>query len=105
MKDNEKIERDFDESNYQFINISNIFKNENYGEIFIIYNKPSPLFLRVKSKMANLFLLNKKHILYLSSNFPNIWSRLFKKSLINMISIKERTIKIVKDYCFKYNIK
>ena len=48
---NDKIERDFDESNYHFINISNIFKNENYGEVFIIFNKTSPLFLRVKSKI------------------------------------------------------
>jgi hypothetical protein len=50
----------FDESNYQFLNISHIFKNEHFGEVFIIYNKPSPLFLRVKSKMANIFLLIKK---------------------------------------------
>jgi len=88
----------FDESNYQFLNISNIFKNEHYGEVFIIYNKPSPLFLRVKSKMANLFLLNKKNVIHLSTNYSNIWNRLFRKSLKNMIALKQRTINIVKKY-------
>jgi hypothetical protein len=56
------IETFFDESNYQFLNISNIFKNEHYGEVFIIFKKPSPLFLRVRSKKANIFLLSKKSI-------------------------------------------
>ena len=92
------IEREFDESNYQFLHISNIFKNEHYGEVFIILNKPSPLFLRVKSKKANLFLLNKKHILHLSGNFPNIWKRLFAKSLKNMKALKQKTIDVVKKY-------
>ena len=105
IKANDKMERDFEESNYQFLTVSNIFKNENYGEVFIIYNKPSPLFLRVKSKIANCLLLNKNHILHLSANYSNIWNRLFKKSLKNMIALKEKTIDIVKKYSFRYNIK
>ena len=105
IKSHDRVERVFDESNYQFLNISNIFKNENYGEVFIIYNKPSPLFLRVKSKIANCLLLNKTHILYLSSNYSNIWNRLFKKSLKNMIALREKTRDVVKKYSFRYNIK
>ena len=100
-----KIERDFDESNYQFLNISNIFKNEHYGEIFIILNKPSPLFLRVKSKKANIFQLNRKHILHLYDEFGNIWKRLFPKSLKNMKALKHKTIEIVKKYGLTYNVK
>ena len=88
------IEREFDESNYQFLHISNIFKNEHYGEVFIILNKPSPLFLRVKSKKANLFLF----ILHLSGNFPNIWKRLFAKSLKNMKALRQKTVDVVKKY-------
>ena len=99
-----KIEREFDESNYHFLNVTNIFKNEHYGEVFITLNKPSPLFLRVKSKKANLFLLNKKHILHLSENFTNIWKRLFNKSLKNMRAIKHKTIDVAKKYSKKYNI-
>ena len=105
IKMNDKTERDFDESNYQFLNITNIFKNENYGEVFIIYNKPSPLFLRVKSKIANCLLLNKSHIIYLSTNYANIWNRLFNRSLKNMIAIKAKTIDKVKKYSLRYNIK
>jgi hypothetical protein len=56
------VKRDFDESNFQFLNISNIFRNEHFGEVFIIFNKPSPLYLRVKSKMAKLFLLTFIHL-------------------------------------------
>ena len=78
IRDSNNIERDFDESNYHFLNITNIFKNEHFGEVFILFNKPSPLFLRVKSKMTNLFLLNKKNILILSTTYFNIWKRLFK---------------------------
>jgi hypothetical protein len=104
-KDHNNIGRDFDESNYHFLNITNIFKNEHFGEVFIVFNKPSPLFLRVKSKMVNLFLLNKKNILYLSTTYFNIWKRLFKKSLKNMIALRERTIEIVKKYHANYKDK
>ena len=85
---NDKI--DFDESNYQFLNITNIYRNEHFGEVFIILKQPSPLFLRVKSKMANLFFLNKKSIIHLSKNYHNIWKRLFKKSFNNMLALKKK---------------
>ena len=104
LKEHDKFERDFDESNYQFLNISNIFKNENYGEVYIIFNKPSPLFIRVKSKIAKLFLLNKKHVLFLSETYPNIWNRLLRKSLENMLSLKHRTIEVAKKYSIRYDI-
>ena len=100
-----RIERDFDESNFQFLNISNIFKNEHYGEVFIALSKPSPLFLRVKSKKANIFLLNKKHILHLSENFSNIWKRLYQKSLKNMKAYKQKTLEVVNKYTLKNNVK
>ena len=100
-----KIERGFDESNYQFLNVTNIFKNEHYGEVFIILNKPSPLYVRVKSKKVNLFLLNKKHILHLSSNFINIWKRLFQKSLKNMKALRQKTSQLAKNYSLTYNVK
>ena len=103
--DYSKIERGFDESNYQFLNVTNIFKNEHYGEVFIILNKPSPLYVRVKSKKANLFLLNKKHIMHLSTNFVNIWKRIFRKSLKNMKAFKRKTAQIAKNYSVTYNVR
>ena len=98
MKGINNIKRDFDESNYQFLPVSNLFKNEHFGEVFIIINKPSPLFLRVKSKTMNLFLLNKKNILQLAESYFNIWKRLYKKSLNNMIVLKKKVIEVVQKY-------
>ena len=105
MMDVSQIDTAFDESNYQFLNISNMFKNEHYGEVFIIFKKPSPLFLRVRSKKANLLLLSKKSILHLSNNFNNIWKRIFKKSLRNMKALRKKTIETVKKYIIAYNLK
>ena len=95
---------EFEESNYQFINIVNITKNESYGIVYMFLSKPSPLSLRVKSKKAELFLLRKSDAVSISKKFPNIWKKQYKKSYINMNSIKKRTIKKLKDYCQVYGI-
>ena len=90
---------EFEESNYQFINIVNIMKNESYGIVYMFLSKPSPPSLRVKSKKAELFLLRKPDAVSISKKFPNIWKKQYKKSYINMNSIKKRTINKLKDYC------
>ena len=95
---------EFEESNYQFINIINITKNESYGIVYMFLSKPSPLSLRVKSKKAELFLLRKSDAFSIAKRFPNIWKRQYKKSYINMHSIKKRTIKKLTDYCQIYGI-
>jgi len=95
---------EFEESNYQFINIVNITKNESYGIVYMFLSKPSPLSLRVKSKKAELFLLRKSDAASISKKFPNIWKKQYKKSYINMNSIKKRTMKKLKDYCQIYGI-
>ena len=95
---------EFEESNYQFINIVSITKNECYGIIYMFLSKPSPLSLRVKSKKAELFLLRKADAVSISKKFPNIWKKQYKKSYINMNSVKKRTMKKLKDYCQIYGI-
>ena len=90
---------EFEESNYQFINIINITKNESYGIVYMFLSKPSPLSLRVKSKKAELFLLRKFEAFAISKKFPNIWKKQYKKSYNNMNSIKKRTFKKISDYC------
>ena len=89
----------FEESNYHFINIVNITKNESYGMVYMFLSKPSPLSLRVKSKKAELFLLRKFDAFSISKRFPNIWKKQYNKSYINMNSIKKRTLKHIKKYC------
>ncbi len=89
----------FEESNdVQLINIINISKNENFGEVYLFLNKPSPLSLKVKSKKAELFLLRKSDASDISIRYPNIWSKFFKKSYLNMLSIKSLTIHKLKHY-------
>ena len=95
---------EFEESNYQFINIINITKNESYGIVYMFLSKPSPLSLRVKSKKAELFLLRKSDAVSISKKFPNIWKKQYQKSYTNMNSIKKRTMKKLKDYCQVYGI-
>ena len=89
---------DFEESNYQFISIINIAKNESYGVVFMSLTKPSPLSLRVKSKKAELLLLRKSDAMDISQRYPNIWMKYLKKSYFNILSIKNIAIKKIKNY-------
>ena len=88
----------FEENNFQFINIINISKNESFGNVYMFLGKPSPLCLRVKSKIAELMLLRKYDAIDISLKYPNIWSKIFKKSYGNMLSIKKITIHKIKHY-------
>ena len=88
----------FKESNYQFIHIINISKNESYGTVYMFLSKPSPLSLRVKSKNAELLLLRKNEVKDITKRYPNIWTKFFKNSYKNMLSIKSITIHKIKHY-------
>ena len=89
---------DFEESNYQFLNIINISKNESYGVVYMFFTKPSPLSLRVKSKKVELLLLRKSDALDISQRYPNIWMKFLKKSYFNTLSIKTLAVKKIKHY-------
>jgi len=90
---------DIDISNFQFLHILDILKNEHFGELYMLLNKPSPLSLRVKSKKADLYLLRKKDASSIRKDYPNIWKRINDKAMHNMKSIKSLTKKIVNKYC------
>ena len=98
---NEECE-DLEQGNHQFLHILDILKNEHFGEIYMILNKPCPLSLRVKSKKADLFLLRKKDVINVKKDYPNIWKRIEDKAMYNMKSIKALTKKIINRYC-KFN--
>ena len=87
-----------DNYNHQFLNILNISKNESFGDVYMFLCKPSPLSLRVKSKIAELFLLRRIDASDISFRYPNIWAKFFQKSYKNMLSIKALTIKKIKYY-------
>ena len=73
--------------------------NEYIGEYYLFKNKPIPLSLKVKTKIANIFLLRKSDAVKISIAFPEIWGRISNKSEKNAIAIQESLIKKIKNYC------
>jgi CRP-like cAMP-binding protein len=83
-----------DNSNCIYLRILDIRKNEHFGALLMFLNKRSPLSLRVKTKKAELYFLNKKDVLDISTCFPSIWKQIIKKSLFNFEQIKRLMNKI-----------
>ena len=93
-----------DEGNYQYIKILEIRKNEHFGPVFMTLNKPCPLSLQVKSKIAELFLLKKEHAVNLSKNYPNIWRKIYGREFHDLRKIKQHTFSVLKKYIETNNI-
>ena len=55
-----------EKGNFKYIKIIDIRKNENFGGLYMFLRRPSPLSLRVRSKIAELYLLSKKDIFSIS---------------------------------------
>ena len=75
-------------NNYKEIKIIDLRKNEHFGDLLMILNEKSPLTIKVSSKKAELFFLQKTEATEISNQYPNIWKRIVKKSLYNMKEIK-----------------
>ena len=87
-----------DEGNYQYLKILDIRKNEHFGCVFMTLNRPCPLSLQVKSKIAELFLLKKEQAVNLSKNYPNIWRKIYGREFHNLRTIKKYTFAVLKKY-------
>ena len=70
------------------IKIIDLRRNEHYGDILMILNEKSPLTVKVKSKKAELFFLQKTEATEISNRYSNIWKRIVNRSLHNMKQIK-----------------
>ena len=92
------IKENKNSNNYQIIKIIDFRKNEHYGDVHIFSEQPSPFTVKVKSRIAELFLLRKNDAINISKNFQNIWKRIHNKSYHNLVSIKKLTIKTLKHY-------
>ena len=68
-------------------------------------NQRSPLNVRVKTKKAELYFLNKKDALDISTNFPVIWKQISKKSLFNYEQIKRLMNKVKKIFMNSHGTK
>ena len=85
--------------NYKFLHVLNIYKNEYIGIYYLFKNKQIPLSLKVKSKIANIFLLRKNDAIKMSVVYPTIWSTIVKKAEKNAISLEKKMLKKIKNYC------
>ena len=61
-------------------------------------DKPVPLSLQVKSKIVDLFLLKKEHVLKISKSYSNIWRNIYEKDYQNFMLIKQFTFSILNKY-------
>ena len=100
LLNNNNDEDDFfeeeDSIEYRNYKILDIRKNEHFGEVLMLSNERSPLIAIVKSRKAELFYLNKKDAIDISNDYPQIWSKIEKKSYFNMRQIKKLMVKISK---------
>ena len=84
------------EEKIQYFRILEIRRNEHFGDILMFLEQRSTLRLRVKSKKAELFYLNKERVIQISSSYPQYWKKINKKSLFNLKQIKRLINKISK---------
>jgi hypothetical protein len=84
--------------NYEIVKIFDVRKNENFGEVHMFLQKPSPFTLKAKSRIVEILLLRKNEATIISNNFPNIWRYIHTKSYNNLISLKKLAFKTLKQY-------
>ena len=85
-----------EEINCIHIQILEIRKNEHFGDILMFLNRKSPLTVKVKSKIVELFLLKKTDAVRISMNYPAIWNKIIKRSLFNMEQIDRLVNRAIK---------
>ena len=90
--------------NKKELKIIELRKNEHFGDILMILNEKSPVAVKVKSKKAELFFLQKTEATEISNRYSNIWKRIVNRSLHNMKQIKNLIRKKVFIYTETNNI-
>ena len=86
------------------IKIIDLRKNEHFGDILMILNEKSPVAVKVKTKKAELFFLQKTEATEISNRYSNIWKRIVNRSLHNMKEIKNLIRKKVFLFMETHNI-
>ena len=94
--DSNEEENEEEDENILYYKILDIRKNEHFGDILMFLNKRSSLRVKVKSRKAELFYLNKKDAIEISQSYSQIWKKINKKSLFNWEQIKRLMIKMSK---------
>ena len=100
-EEKEKSENDGkneEKGKFQYLKILDIRKNEHFGNIFMFLEKPAPLTLIVKSKIAELFIVRKKDAMMINNIHHNIVKRINEKSFKNLLSIRKKTLQVLKKF-------
>jgi hypothetical protein len=69
------------------VKLIEIRRHEHFGDVLMFLDIKSPLLAKVKSKIADLFLLEKTDAVDIAGQFPEIWKSIVRKSLFNMKQI------------------
>ena len=91
-----------DDLHIKDIKIIEIRKKEYFGVALMFLDERSPLSVKVKTKIAELFILKKMEAIEIYSIYPNTWKRINKKSLYNMEQVKLKILKELLDVAVKY---
>jgi hypothetical protein len=81
-------EDEFKTNDNRILKILQIRKNEHFGDVLMFLNRPSLLRVRVKSKFADLFLMKKIDLANIARDFPDIFRKIYSKSVPNMDRIE-----------------
>ena len=87
---------------FQMIQIMDVRKNEYFGDIQLFLEQRSPFTIKTKTRIAEILFIRKNDAINISRNFPNICRRIQIKSFHNLLSIKNKTFKMLREYYDTY---
>ena len=81
------------------LKIHDVHKNEEFGGFFMYTGRRSPFLVRVKTKIAELYVIKSTEYSKLIEQYPNVWNRIYKKKMYNIRQIKNVLIKTISQFC------
>ena len=71
-----------------YLKLIQLRNNEHFGDILMFLNKRSPLCVKVKSKTAHLFTMNKTEMVSISMSYPKIFEKICRRSAYNQSKLE-----------------
>ena len=87
-----------------YLKISDVYKNESYGELYMYHGKRSPFSVKVKTKRVKLYIIKKDDYSNLCDTYKNVIQRIQKKEKKNIKKIKNILIKTIDRFCHSNGI-
>ena len=88
-----------------YLKISDVYKNETYGELYMYHGKRSPFSVKVKTKRVKLFIIKKDDYSNLCDSYKNVIQRIQKKEKKNIKKIKNILINTIDRFCHSNGIR